>query len=60
MALALIIAAGVYGYRQLQQELFPEISLKVINIVTSYQQGTPTEVAENVTWALHISSRVGE
>ena len=49
MALALIVAAGVYGYQQLQQELFPEISLKVINVVTSYQQGTPTEVAENVT-----------
>ena len=49
MALVLVLAGGVYAYQQLQQELFPEIELKVINVVTSYQQGTPLEVAEEVT-----------
>ena len=49
MALVLVMAAGVYAYQQLQQELFPEISLRVINITTSYQQGTPYQVAEEVT-----------
>ena len=49
MALILALVGGVYSYQQLQQELFPEISLRVVNIVTPYQQGTPVEVAEEVT-----------
>ncbi len=49
MAMILVLAGGVYAYQQLQQELFPEISLRVINITTSYQQGTPYQVAEEVT-----------
>ncbi len=49
MALVLILVAGVYGYQQLQQELFPEISLGVINISTSFQQGTPYQVSQEVT-----------
>ena len=49
MALALILVGGVYAYQQLQQELFPEISLGVINISTSFQQGTPYQVSQEVT-----------
>ena len=49
MALVLILAGGVYGYQQLQQELFPEISLGVINVSTPFQQGTPYQVAQEVT-----------
>ncbi len=49
MALVLILVGGVYGYRELQQELFPEISLGVINVSTSFQQGTPYQVAQEVT-----------
>ena len=49
IALVLTLVGGVYAYQQLQQELFPEISLRVINITTSYQQGTPYQVAEEVT-----------
>ena len=49
MALILVLVGGIYSYQQLQQELFPEISLRVVNIVTPYQQGTPVEVAEEVT-----------
>ncbi|MXZ91272.1 MAG: efflux RND transporter permease subunit [Chloroflexi bacterium] len=49
MALVLILLGGVYGYQQLQQELFPEISLGVINVSTSFQQGTPYQVAQEVT-----------
>ena len=49
MALVLVLVGGVYAYRQLPQELFPEISLRVINVTTSYQQGTPYQVAEEVT-----------
>ncbi len=49
MALVLVLVGGLYAYQQLQQELFPEISLRVINVTTSYQQGTPYQVAEEVT-----------
>ena len=49
MALVLILVGGVYAYQQLQQELFPEISLGVINVSTSFQQGTPYQVAQEVT-----------
>ena len=49
MILILVLAGGVYAYQQLQQELFPEISLRVINVVTSYQQGTPYQVSQDVT-----------
>ena len=49
MALVLVLLGGVYAYQQLQQELFPELSLRVINITTTYQQGTPYQVAEEVT-----------
>ena len=49
MALALILLGGVYAYQQLQQELFPEISLGVINVSTSFQQGTPYQVSREVT-----------
>ena len=49
MALVLILAGGVYAYQQLQQELFPEISLGVINVSTTFQQGTPYQVSQEVT-----------
>ena len=49
MLLLLVLAGGIYAYQQLQQELFPEISLRIINVVTSYQQGTPYQVAQEVT-----------
>ena len=49
MILILVLAGGIYAYRQLQQELFPEISLRVINVSTSYQQGTPYQVSQEVT-----------
>ena len=49
IALVLILVGGVYAYQQLQQELFPEISLGVINVSTSFQQGTPYQVSQEVT-----------
>ncbi len=49
MAMALLLAAGVYSYQQLQQELFPEISFSIVYVVTPYQQGDPSTVAREVT-----------
>ncbi|MDE2786740.1 MAG: efflux RND transporter permease subunit [Chloroflexota bacterium] len=49
MILILVLAGGIYAYRQLQQELYPEITLRLINVSTSYQQGTPYQVSQDVT-----------
>ena len=49
MALILILVGGAYAYRELQQELFPEISLGVINVSTTFQQGSPYQVSQEVT-----------
>lgn len=49
MVMVLALAAGVYSYNQLQQELFPEISFSIIYVITSYQQGDPNTVATDVT-----------
>lgn len=49
MAMVLLLAAGVFSYSQIQQELFPEISFSIIYVVTSYQQGDPNTVATDVT-----------
>ena len=48
MALVLILVGGVYAYQQLQQELFPEITTGVINVSTTFQQGTPYQVSREV------------
>ena len=47
--LLLALAGGWYAYQQLGQELFPEISLKIISITTTFQQGSSYQVAEEVT-----------
>ncbi len=49
MAMVLLLLAGVFSYNQLRQELFPEISFSIIYVVTSYQQGDPSTVANDVT-----------
>ena len=49
MAMVLLLAAGVFSYNELQQELFPEISFSIIYVVTTYQQGDPNTVAADVT-----------
>ncbi len=49
MAMLLLLAAGVFSYSQIQQELFPEISFSIIYVATTYQQGDPNTVATDVT-----------
>ncbi len=49
MILILVLAGGIYAYRQLQQELYPDVTLRLINVSTSYQQGTPYQVSQDVT-----------
>lgn len=49
MAMVLLLVAGVFSYNQLRQELFPEISFSIVYVVTTYQQGDPSTVANDVT-----------
>ena len=49
MTMVLVLAAGVFSYGQIQQELFPDISFSIVYVVTNYQQGDPNTVATDVT-----------
>ena len=49
MVMVLLLAAGVYSYRQLQQEEFPDISFGTIFVYSAYQQSDPATIAEEVT-----------
>ena len=46
MVMVIVIAAGVYSYNQLSQELFPDISFGTILIYTGYQQDPNTNIEE--------------
>ena len=49
MIMILVVAAGVYSYNQLSQELFPDISFGTILIYTGYQQDPNTNIEELTT-----------
>ncbi len=49
LAMVLLLAAGVYSYNRLQQELFPDISFGTITVYTGYQQSDPATIAAEVT-----------
>lgn len=49
LAMVLLLAAGVYSYNRLQQELFPDISFGAITVYSSYQQSDPATIAREVT-----------
>ena len=48
-AIILVLAAGVFTYRTLPVELFPEIEFPLVTIVTFYPSANPDAVAEDVT-----------
>ena len=49
LAIILVLAAGVFTYRTLPVELFPEIEFPLVTIVTFYPSANPDAVAEDVT-----------
>ena len=49
MVLVLVLVLGVFSYGGLQRELFPDISLGLIHVITYYPQSDPITVAEEVT-----------
>ena len=49
LAIFLILAAGVYTYRNLERELFPQIQFPNITVVTVYPSANPDTVVRDVT-----------
>ena len=49
LAVALLLAGGVFAYNSLQTELFPEIEFPLVAISTSYPSVDPTGVVQDVT-----------
>ena len=49
LAILLVLAAGVYTYRSLERELFPQIQFPNITIVTVYPSSNPDTVVRDVT-----------
>ena len=49
LAILLILAGGVYTFRTLEQELFPEIEFPNITITTTYPSADPDAVVRDVT-----------
>ena len=41
MVMALLLVAGVFSYGRLQRELFPDISLGLVHVITYHQQSDP-------------------
>ena len=49
LAMAMVLAGGVYAYNSLNVELFPEIEFPLVTIATSYPSADPEAVVEDVT-----------
>ena len=49
LAVILVLAAGIFTYRTLPVELFPEIEFPLVTVVTFYPSANPEAVAEDVT-----------
>lgn len=49
MVMVLLLVAGVFSYGRLQRELFPDISLGLIYVITYYPQSDPVTIADEIT-----------
>ena len=49
LAIALVLAAGIFTYRTLPVELFPEIEFPLVTVTTFYPSANPESVARDVT-----------
>jgi HAE1 family hydrophobic/amphiphilic exporter-1 len=49
LIIVMLLAAGVYTYRTLPVELFPEIEFPLVTVVTSYPSANPNAVVRDVT-----------
>ena len=55
LAILLVLAAGVYTFQTLEQELFPEIEFPNITITTTYPSADPDAVVREVTDEIETS-----
>ena len=49
LGVILVLAAGIFTYRTLPVELFPEIEFPLVTVTTFYPSANPDAVAEEVT-----------
>ena len=49
LAIILVLAAGIFTYRTLPVELFPEIEFPLVTVTTFYPSANPESVARDVT-----------
>ena len=49
LIVALVLAAGIFTYKTLQVELFPEIDFPLITVITFYPSANPDAVVRDVT-----------
>ncbi len=49
LAIVLVLAAGIFTYRTLPVELFPEIEFPLVTVTTFYPSANPEAVARDVT-----------
>ena len=49
LAIVLVLAAGIFTYRTLPVELFPEIEFPLVTVTTFYPSANPEAVAKEVT-----------
>lgn len=49
LSIALVLAAGIFTYRTLPVELFPEVEFPLVTVTTFYPSANPEAVAKDVT-----------
>ena len=49
LAIVLVLAAGIFTYRTLPVELFPEVEFPLVTVTTFYPSANPESVAKDVT-----------
>ena len=49
LSIALVLAAGIFTYRTLPVELFPEVEFPLVTVTTFYPSANPEAVAKEVT-----------
>ena len=49
LVMILVLAVGIFTYRNLERQLFPEIEFPVITIITLFPSANPDAVERDVT-----------
>ena len=49
LAIFLVLGSGIFAYRTLQVELFPQIEFPLVTVFTAYPSADPEAVVTNVT-----------